>query len=359
MQKTERFSQPSRRHSPEGTVAHRRFAGGKHSKKDASPGGKSANDFLNTVFRPLPATWFHPVFGRENYDFLYRSAMNYARLLGSSFDLRRQENDFTSLLWYFEKLLPEGQHLYLMEENKKLRFKILFGNDFLLGEVFFIPIEILNRTEGDFRDIVLTFFQLFRQMHALMRKEHQYDYEMIVEGYLDSWYDREENPEVQTLLEAYRNGYINDTFSAVYQEPNLSTGELEQWVKSYKPKNEAEKRLITSIRQGINILYMDKNIFDYACHPGKDDENFYYSDDDCIIEAGRLIRFVYSGSDYVTDSFLESINAESECCANEYFPRNSLVLTPDTGCLIEVDFVECFFSWLMEFINSLYEYENG
>jgi hypothetical protein len=130
-------------------------------------------------------------------------------------------------------------------------------------------------------------------------------------------------------------------------------------IKRHAVKNEAEKRLITSINQGINILLMDKNIFDHVRHPGENDENFYgMNGEEYIIEAERLLRFVYSGNDYVSESYLEYINTESQDFANEYFPRNSLVLTPETDELLEVDFVECFFTWLTEFIKNLYDYEN-
>jgi hypothetical protein len=358
MQTKERTLPPSGKHTLKRVAANRRFTGNKRSKKDASPGGKPAANFLNTVFRPIPATRFHPLFNGNNYDFLYRSAKNYSRLLGSSFDLRRQENDFAGLFRYFENRLPREQHLMLVEENKKLLFKIFFGNDFLIGEVFFIPIKILNKTEGAFRDILLSFFQLFQQMYKLAQKEYLYDYEMIVDGYLDGWYEQDNDPEIMAFLKAYKEGYINDTFSHVYQQPNRSTGELEKLIESYSPKNNRKENLLASVKQGVNILNMNRNIFDYVCRPGKDDENFYDAGEDCIIEAGRLIRFVYSGNDYISESYLEYLNTESQDFANEYFPRNSLVLTPETDCLLEVDFVECFFTWLIEFIKNLYDYEN-
>jgi hypothetical protein len=358
MQAKGRTLQPSGKHTLKRVAADRHFAGDRRSKKDASPGGKPAGNFLNTVFRPIPATRFHSLFNRDNYDFLYRSAKNYSKLLGSSFDLKKQEKDFAGLFRHFEGLLPEGQHLLLKEEGKRLLFKIFFGNDFLIGEVFFIPIEILNKTEGKIRDIILTFFQLFQQRHKLARKEHLCDYELIVEDYLDGWYENEDDPKVEAFLKSYRTGYIHDTFSLVYRQPNLSTGKLAKLIESYMPKNEKEENLLISVKQGINILNRNRSIFDYVCRPGKDDENFYDADDDCIIEAGRLIRFIYSGSDYVTDGYLEYINTESCDLANEYFPRNSLTLSPDTVKLLEVDFVECFFTWLTEFIKNLYDYED-
>lgn len=358
MQAKGRTSQSFGEHTLKRVATHRRFAGDERSKKGASPGGKPMGNFLNTVFRPVPATRFHPLFNGDNYDFLYQSARNYSRLLGSSFDLTGQEKDFAGLFRYFENRLPQGQHLLLIEKGKSLSFKLMFGSDFLTGEVFFIPIEILNRTEGTFRDILLTFFQLFQQMHKLERKEHLYDYEMIVDGYLDDRYEKDDDPKTEAFLKAYRDGYINDTFSLVYQQSSRSSGELEKLIESYTPKNDREENLLKSIKQGINIIDMNKNIFDYVRRPGKDDENFQDADDECIIEAERMIRFVYSGNDYVSESFLECLNAESADSASEYFPRNSPVLTPETDCLIEVDFVECFFTWLMEFIKSLYDYED-
>jgi hypothetical protein len=181
---------------------------------------------------------------------------------------------------------------------------------------------------------------------------------MIVDGYLDEWYEQDDDPKLRNFLEAYKEGYINDTFSHVYQQPNRSTVELEKLIESYIPKNNREENLLISVKQGVNILNMNMCIFDYVCRPGKDDENFYDADEDSVIEADRLVRYVYSCNDYVSESYLEYINTESQDIANEYFPGNSLVLTPETDRLLEVDFVECFFSWLTEFIKNLYDYEN-
>jgi len=185
----------------------------------------------------------------------------------------------------------------------------------------------------------------------LPRKETMYDHEVIVDCFFEEWYEHDDDSELRDYLEAYRKGYINDTFSLIHQKPNRSIRELEKQVKNYTPKTGDEKRLIASIRQGINILLMNKNIFKYVCRPFAD------ADEDYIIGADRLIRFVYSGNDYVTESYLETINAESADGVSEYFPRNSLVLTSETNRLLEVDYVECFFSWLARLINELYDYE--
>ena len=357
MQTKERTLQPIGKNSSQGTFTHGRFKGNNHTKTDEAAGGRPKNDFLKKIFRPIPATRFNPLFNSGNYDFLYCSARNYLKLAGSSFDLTPQAKDFTGLFLYFQKQLPEGQQLLLAEENEKLFFKVLFGDDFLVSEVFFIPINILNRTEGIFRDILLTFFRHLWQTHHFPKKDELYDYEMIVDSYFEGWYECDDDPEMRDFLEAYGKGYINDTFSLIYQKPIRSVPELEKLIKRYTPKSKTEKRLIASIRQGINILLMNKNIFKYVHRPGIDDSNFDNVDENCIIEAERLIRFVYSSSDYVTESYLESINTEIGDSTSEYFPRKFLVLTPETDCLLEVDFVECFFSWLSEFINELYNYE--
>jgi len=318
-------------------------------------------NFLNTVFRPIPVIRLNPLFNRKNYDFLYLSARNYSRLLGSSFDYLPQEKDFTGLFRYFEEQLPCGQHLLLIEENSKLSFKVWFGYDFLISEVFFIPIEILNKTEGMFRDILLSFFQHFHQAYHFTKKENFYDYEMIVDFYFEEWneIEHEDDTELRNFLKAYRDGYINDTFSLIYQKSGRSIEELEKLIGNYAPRNSMEENLLISIKQGINIINMNKNIFSYVCRPEKDDKNFYDADeDDGMIEAERMLRFVYSRYDYVTEGYLECINSDSGYIANEYFPRQSQTLTPDTNRLLEVDFVECFFTWLTEFIKKLHDYEN-
>jgi len=358
MQKKRRNVQSIGVYSPQRTFSNRCFKGNKYTKTNEAGGGRPKNDFLKKVFRPIPAVWFNPLFNPNSYDCLYASAKNYAGLLGSHFDLTPSKKDFLGLFSYFQNLLPEGQFLLLIEENDKLLFKIFFGEDFLLREVFYIPVILLNRTEGIFRDILLTFLQHLHYRYKLPQKENVYDYEMIVDCYFEEWNGHdEEDPEQLNFLEAYRKGYINDTFSLIYQMPVRTITELEKLIKNYIPENQMKKRLIASIRQGINILQMDKNIFDYLCHPEKDDRNFDNVEDECIIGAERLFRFIYSNTDFVTESYLEYLNTEITESVCEYFPRKSLILYPETDRLLEVDFVEYFFTWLIEFITELNDYE--
>ncbi|GAB6010063.1 hypothetical protein [Dysgonomonas reticulitermitis] len=358
MHTKERTVQTSGAYPPERVAADGRLTGRKPPKADKAAGGKPGNDFLKTIFRPIPATQRNPLFNRKNYRFLYESARNYSDLSGSSFGLIPDDKDFSGLFRYFESLLPKGQHLLLTEEKRKLSFRVWFGYDFLMGEVFFIPIQILDKTGGVFRDILLLFFQLFQQTHHFPKKKDLYDYEMIVDSYLEEWRGQDIDPEARDFLAAYQKGYIDHTFSLVYQKPGHSIAGLEKMIKGYIPKSKREKRLIASIRQGINILRMNKNIFSYVRRPAENDDNFYGpDDDDYIIEAERLLRFVYSGNDYVSESLLEYISMASQDNANDYFPRNSLVLSPDTDRLLEPDFIERFFTWLTEFINILYDYE--
>jgi hypothetical protein len=313
---------------------------------------------LNRVFQPIPAFRLSPLFNRKNYDCLYASAKHYAGLLGSHFDFQASGTDYKELFRYFESLLPRYQHLLIMEESGKLSFKVWFGEDYLQWEVFFIPIDILNKTEGRFRDILLAFFQLFRQAHRLPAKEDMYDYEMIVDCYEDC-YEPDEDPARAECIKAYEAGYIHDTFALIYRKPGRSVEELEQLIKSYPAQNGAEDRLLCSIRTGINLLLTGKSIFDYVSQPEYPDDTCYDPDEACVVEAERMLRFIYTGNDAVSESYLEYLNHECGEIANEYFPRNSLALTPETDRLLEVDFVESFFTWLNEFITNLYDYETN
>jgi hypothetical protein len=356
MQKQGRILRTDRKNPAEGTGTHGRFKRRKRSQADKTAGGRPTAHFLNRVFRPQPAVRFHPLFNRKNYDCLYASAKNYAGLSGSHFDFQASKPDFPGLLCYMESLLPPHQHVLLEEEAGQLSFRVWFGTDFLIGEVFFIPIGILDRTEGRLRDILLAFFQLFRQAHGFPAKDDLFDYEMIVEEY-ETWQDPDDDPERWNYIQAYKSGYIHDTFSLIYRKPGRSIEELEQLITGYTARNEAESRLFGSIRTGLNLMLTGKSIFDYVRRPAEGDDNFYDPDEEYMIEAERMLRFIYSGSDFVSECYMEYLNTESGDCSNEYFPRNSIVLTPETDRLLEVDFVECFFTWLAEFISNLYDYE--
>ena len=357
MQTEKRNAQPFGKNSSQRTFSRRDFTRNKHSKTYEAGGGRPKNNFLKKVFRPIPAVRFSPLYNTDNYDCLLASAKNYAMLLGSHFDYVPRKNDLYGLYRYFQKNLPEGQHLSLIEENKKLFFKLFFGYDFLIGEVFFIPLGILNRIEGALRDIILTFFRYLQHSLHLPRKEDLFDYEMIVDLYEEGYYSDEDERETSDFLKAYRSGYINDTFSLIYQKPEQKIEALDKITNLYIPENEQEKLLIATIVQGSNILKENINILKYACRPENGDPNFYDFDDECIIEAERLIRFVYSSQDYVTENYLELLNNEIADSASEYFPRKSLILTPKTDDLLEVDYVERFFAWLKEFICELNDYE--
>jgi hypothetical protein len=80
----------------------------------------------------------------------------------------------------------------------------LKGNDFLIGEVFFIPIAILNKTEGAFRDIILSFFQVFYRAHHFPKKEDLYDYEVIVDYYMEERHEYDNDPERWNFIAAKR-----------------------------------------------------------------------------------------------------------------------------------------------------------
>lgn len=341
-------------YSIERTIPLGHFARRKRAKANKTAGGTPSANFMNKVFRPIPLIRLNPLFTGNNYDFLYKSARNYSKLLGSSFKFKSQKNDFAGLLRYFEKLLPNGQRLALIRKGKKLSFQVRFGYDYLIGEVFYIPIEILDNAEGIFREILLSFFQHFRHTHRFSKKEFFYDYEVIADCYLEEcYYEDEQNLEILEFLNAYKDGYIHDIFSLVYQNPNRSTEELEKLIENYTPKNCLEENLLISVKEGVSLIKTGKSIFSYVRHPREVDENFYAVEYDFVIEAERLLRLVYSENDYVTEKYLEFINTEVGEVPNEYLPCQSMDLTPNTDELLKDGFVEHFFSWLMNFIDNI------
>ena len=363
MRKKSRTSQPSGTNSLTRDVPLGHFARRKQTKARKTAVGKPNNHFLNKVFRPFPAVRANPLFTDKSFDYLYKSARNYSKQLGSSFDFRgKKQNDFWRLFRYFEKRLPHNQTLLLIQQEQKLSFKISFSGDFLIGEVFFIPIKILRGIEGTFREIVLSFFQYLFHTHRFQKKENSYDYDMIMNCHFDEWNrtDDEDEEEVQRyedFLIAYKEGYIHDTFSLIYQKPACSLEELTALTDNYIPQNREEKNVLTTIREGTEIIKTGKDIFDYAYRPKEGDDNFYHIDEEQVIDAERLLRFVYSRLDDMSSGYLEYLECESQEAANEYFPCQFLLLTPDNASLIGDGFVECFFTWLNEFIQKLHEYE--
>jgi hypothetical protein len=103
---------------------------------------------------------------------------------------------------------------------------------------------------------------------------------MVIDCYFEELHNSEDDTDTDTdtdlenFLKAYREGYINDTFSLIYQNPGRSTGELVKLVESYTPRNREEENLLITVKQGIDIINTGKNIFSYLKRPKEDDDNF-------------------------------------------------------------------------------------
>ena len=110
MRKKSGTSQPGGTNSLTRDVPLGHFSRRKQTKARKTAVGKPNNHFLNKVFRPFSAVRANPLFTDKSFDYLYKSARNYSKQLGSSFDFRgKKQNDFLRLFRYFEKRLPKSQ----------------------------------------------------------------------------------------------------------------------------------------------------------------------------------------------------------------------------------------------------------
>ncbi|MCC8154603.1 MAG: hypothetical protein LIP01_10540, partial [Tannerellaceae bacterium] len=73
-----------------------------------------------------------PVFGQENYEYLYLSAVNYAKLVGGSL-LPTKDYSVPNLFLYMKGLLKKRQNMTLIEDRDigEIGFYLYFDTDFL------------------------------------------------------------------------------------------------------------------------------------------------------------------------------------------------------------------------------------
>ena len=113
-----------------GGIGHRHQPGRKAEEKKATPTARKRNDFLTGRFLPVASDYYAEcpekgtdtnVTTREAFDYLYRSAANYAALLGVGLPFPKRgrsphpRQDIVRLYEVMDNLLPECVNLELVQ----------------------------------------------------------------------------------------------------------------------------------------------------------------------------------------------------------------------------------------------------
>lgn len=329
--------------------------------------------FLKTVFAPKKAGSVLPVFTFDSYDYLYQSAENYSKLVGKQ--PPPKDNDTRKLLVYMKGLIDDRQDMTIVDNNGLVSFYIYFDTDFFLNKRYYIPCNIMDKTKGKFRKIITDLLLCLKTYGASVPLE-DWGYFRFVEEC--EWHCKnaikqddisDDDKELMQLYEGCREGGNIDKLFKHLDKEKSDIERLKASVKSYKPKDSAEKKIISLIKRGIPLLengHIRMNMLDaydqlYEDRDTNEDGEF---DDDGyeIYTIEQLFRFVYDTQDKLTEFLEQDIVQTLYSSAFEVYmdhiPAADIIVTPDMDKPLLPRPSELFFWWLEDLISAFENYGN-
>lgn len=279
--------------------------------------------------------------------YLYRSAMNYARLLGKELAVDARQRDFTLLVDALNALLPRGQELRLEVRQQGLHLRVI--DDLETNTLYYLPCKILDQTEGEFRQIILAFFRMLHTTQRLTPLTGIRYFEYLqeeVDQYADGM-NEEAETEWTTLMKSYTEGAVSLTLNRIQEPPGCTAAELALRTRAYIPAGPAEQEILEQIAAGLVLLATGKALLNHTNAPRGCGEEW-------PVGAEHLFLIIYD-DDRVSENLIEYMNAEAQECGYEFFSSVDSRLSPRTKRPARPDgFVPRFIQWLNAFSYVLY-----
>lgn len=346
-----------------GGIGSRHQPGSEGAEKKATPSTRKRNGFLTGRFLPVTADYHaeSPEKGmdvnlttREGFDYLYRSAANYAALLGVDlpFPKRRRSShprlDIVRLYEVMENLLPE--HVNLEVVRDRLTFCLYRFHKWPDYELLWIPLDFTERLDPSVRRVVLEFIRRFARHHRIGDLKSTYYYEMT-EDYMErsmddsDEYTPDDRRRITRLLASYDGGKIARLLKRM-QGRAFCTG-LKGGLETCRPKTEGERVLLELVREGM--AFMGKGvpcIMDYQYDWINEKEPDFMP---AFLESQILLA--YSTDDEIARDMMSTFSADMQESYN-LTPVSTMLLTPETDRIFTMDdFPERFAGWFNRFVH--------
>lgn len=343
-------------------IGHRHQPGSKGEEKKAPPTTRKRNDFLTGRLLPVASDYYvvnqendtdTNVTTREAFDYLYRSATNYAALLGVGlpFPKRRRSShprlDIVRLYEVMENLLPECVNLELVQG--RLMFCLYRFHKWPDYELLWLPLEFTGRLSTPVRRIVLEFIRRFARHHRMSDLTDTYYYEMT-DTYMECRFD---DPDEYTpanrqrlirLAASYANGKIARLFKRMKGRA-FCTG-LEEKLEACRPESKSERQLLELVREGMPLMGKGVPcIMDYQYDWISEQEPDFMP---ALLES--QIALAYSTDDEITRDMTSIFSTDMQEAYN-LTPVSTMLLTPETDHIFNMDdFPERFADWFNRFV---------
>jgi len=317
-------------------------------QKGAQTRGRASFDFLSARFEPYPVVKFSELYSEQNYDFLYRSAKNYLKLLGQEMELEPDGHDFVRLYHYFNRAVPEGQSCELCRYGTDIYFHVIENS--AGWELHYIPCGIIGKVEDErFRDILLDFFNLLQHTQGLVPLKEDPVYQLFISD--TGHYTLKDKQERERLSDEYEKGHAGGILDRIAQPAGTTIVELGKRIRKYHPRPQ-EAGITALMLEGLELFGRRnrKKITSYGFFPNETEDyyNCYYP-----VEVCRTLMIVYE-EDMLYKFLTDWITDEAQEQSAEIFSAGNKVISPRTKAPLKPDpYVTDFFNWLKRFENEL------
>ena len=332
--------------------------GNRREKAKKTSTSRRRNSFLTGRILPVSTDYILTTYDgeeinlttAESYDYLYRSAMNYARLLGTELPYkiparkkRSYRMEIVRLYEALESIVSEQVNFEVIEG--RFSFCLYRFHNWPDDTLFWMPIDFTNRLRRGLRQIVLEFIRRFVRHHRLERITELSHYEMIEDCLFDyASMDKRQKRQLMRLEKSYKNGgRIANALKRMSGRAFCT--DWEKKLETFIPVDDSEKELLELIWEGKTFIGKDSpSILSYEYDWEREDEPDFFP-----IELSTLVALAYSIDDSVTkqiESYLNGIGMETHALT----PVSTWILTPNTERLFPIDdFPEKFAEWFNRF----------
>lgn len=327
-------SQTDGRHQP----------GNGQERKKKAPAARKRNGFLTGRLLPVTSETIRPPFSEasidlstgEHFDYLYRSAIRYAGLLGSELPYQKPRRckhyrpEIAKLYRALDSILADQINLEF--RKGKLSFCVYRFLDWPDDTLLWMPVDFTERLPRRLKRITLEFIRRFVSHHRIPKITDSMYYEMTEDFALsDPCLDKKEQAELKRLEASYKKGgKAYRALARMYGKPFCT--DLGEKLEAYKTDNKTEKELLGLIREGLELTSEGVPcIMDYEYDWAMEESPDFFP-----ITMRDQIALAYSVSDRMAK--------ETECYINSYTqeayalsPVSTLYLTPETDTALQED----------------------
>ncbi|MGD2385001.1 hypothetical protein [Bacteroides thetaiotaomicron] len=342
---------------------HRHQPGNRQQKEKKAAAGRNRNDFLTGRILPVTPDYCMEIRAgekinlttRENFDFLYRSALRYSALVGLRLPFRptgkSPRMNIVKLYRAMDTILPE--HVNLEEENGRLYFCLYRFHEWPEYKLFWIPLEFTERLPEKLGKIALEFIRQLARHHGIPKSTDTSYYEMA-HDYLEDYrlYDEEatagEIRRKAALARLYEKGKAHRILKRM-DNPKGFLADLEGEIRKYHTKKNNERALLELLTEGTAyISYGSPSIMQYSY-----DWAYEEAADFRPVGLDTQIMVTWSVKDAMNDEMESYFNSDYQ---ESYVitPVTTFHLTPDTEKPFSMDdFPERFSHWLERFTKLI------